>query len=179
MCGRAIKPVRRSKLRQADHVHAHVHVNVNVDVVVHVLVTGCLRLIENLSLTTMIVQRSAQSECRSFGPVNAFCDCEMSNSRRQQALNLIRMLYWSRTSGYASSRPERAKEISRGQAERCPRSRTGEETRPGGAPDAALNPPAPLQGARTINPPGCASLASGLISVAPSGAKSPRPMRCV
>ncbi len=53
------------KLRQADHVHAHMHVNVNVDVVVHVLVTGCLRLIENLSLTTMIAQRSAQTECRS------------------------------------------------------------------------------------------------------------------
>ena len=52
------------------------------------------------------------------------------------------------SNGYASSRPERAKEISRGQAERCPRSQTGEETRPGGALDTALNAPTPLQGAQ-------------------------------
>jgi hypothetical protein len=70
-----VPKARRSKLRQADHdhVHAHVLVNVNDDVVVHVLVTGCLRLIENLSLTNMIAQRSAQTECPSEGPALRLC----------------------------------------------------------------------------------------------------------
>jgi hypothetical protein len=75
------------------------------------------------------------------------------NPTRRSTLNLTRIVYWPRTNGYASSRPERSKEISRGQAERGPRARTSKETRaPEGRWTLPLVAPASLQGALTINP---------------------------
>jgi hypothetical protein len=75
-----------------------------------------------------------QAGCRRHG-----LGLELAISRvRQQALNLTRILY---TNGYASSRPESAKEISRGPAERSPGSQTGA---PEGRWTRPLNAPAPL-----------------------------------
>ena len=48
---------------KTDHVHDHVHVNVDVDVVVHVLVDPGLRLLGNLSLTTMSDDGDAHWGC--------------------------------------------------------------------------------------------------------------------
>ena len=96
-------------------------------------------------------------------------------------LNLTASCNLPRTNGYATSRPERAKEISRGQAERCPRFTHQKRRAPEGRWTLALKAPAPPSGRVDYNSenPGLRFACPGLNFCRPSGARSPRAMRCV